>query len=71
MIDEVTYYNRALSPTEIQDIYVAGSAGKCVPRPSLGLQFSAGQPILTITGTIGTVYSIQYASDLSPTNHLG
>src|SRR5262252_8671084 len=37
--------------------------------PRLGLQFSAGQPTLTITGTVGTVYSIQYASDLSPTDH--
>jgi hypothetical protein len=37
--------------------------------PRLGLQFYSGQPSLTITGTAGTVYSIQYASDLSPTNH--
>lgn len=38
-------------------------------RPSLGLQLSGGHPTLTITGTAGTIYSIQYASDLSPTNH--
>jgi len=38
------------------------------PRPSLGLQFSGGQPTLTLTGTVGTVYSIQYATGLSPTN---
>ena len=38
------------------------------PRPSLGLQFSAGQPTLSLTGAAGTVYSIQYATDLSPTN---
>src|SRR5215472_7411162 len=37
--------------------------------PSLGLQFSAGQPALSLTGTVGTVYSIQYATDLSPTTH--
>jgi hypothetical protein len=36
--------------------------------PSLGLQLSAGQPTLSLTGTVGTVYSIQYASGLSPTN---
>jgi formylglycine-generating enzyme required for sulfatase activity len=35
--------------------------------PSLGLQFSAGQPTLSLTGTVGTVYSIQYAPDLSST----
>jgi hypothetical protein len=29
MIDEVSIYNRALSATEIQTIYNAGSAGKC------------------------------------------
>src|SRR2546426_9664518 len=36
--------------------------------PSLGLRFSAGQPTLSLTGVVGTVYSIQYATDLSPTN---
>jgi formylglycine-generating enzyme required for sulfatase activity len=35
--------------------------------PSLGLQFSAGQPTLSLTGTVGTVYSIQYATGVSPT----
>src|SRR3974377_101832 len=38
------------------------------PRPSLGLQFSGGQPTLSLSGTGGTVYSIQYATGLSPTN---
>ncbi len=38
------------------------------PRPSLGLGFSAGQPTVSLTGAVGTVYSIQYATDLSPTN---
>ena len=38
------------------------------PRPSLGLQFSSGQPTLSLTGAVGTVYSIQYATGLSPTN---
>ena len=37
-------------------------------RPSLGLGFSAGQPTVTLTGAVGTVYSIQYATNLSPTN---
>ncbi|MCX6926489.1 MAG: immunoglobulin domain-containing protein, partial [Verrucomicrobia bacterium] len=30
LIDEVSFYNRALTPTEMQAIYNAGSAGKCV-----------------------------------------
>ena len=38
------------------------------PRPSLGLHFSAGQPALSLTGVVGTVYSIQYATNLSRTN---
>ena len=37
-------------------------------RPSLGLRFSAGQPTLILTGEVGTVYSIQYATGLSSTN---
>src|SRR2546426_1803838 len=36
--------------------------------PSLGLRFSAGQPTLSLTGEVGTVYSIQYATGLSSTN---
>ncbi|MBI3852490.1 MAG: formylglycine-generating enzyme family protein [Verrucomicrobia bacterium] len=39
------------------------------PQPSLGLRFSSGQPTLSLTGTLGTVYSIQYATNLSPTSH--
>ncbi len=38
------------------------------PRPTLGLQFSAGRPTLSLSGQAGTVYSIQYATGLSPTN---
>src|SRR5437773_10238511 len=38
------------------------------PRPSLGLGFSAGQPTLSLSGEVGSVYSIQYATDLSSTN---
>ncbi|HWW03553.1 MAG TPA: formylglycine-generating enzyme family protein [Candidatus Acidoferrum sp.] len=37
-------------------------------RSTLGLGFSAGQPTLSLTGEVGTVYSIQYATGLSPTN---
>ncbi len=31
LVDEVTIYNRALSAQEIEGIYQAGSAGKCLP----------------------------------------
>jgi len=49
-------------------VWVAAPSAFAQTRPRLGLQFSAGQPTLTLTGTDGTVYSIQYAIDLSPTN---
>src|SRR6266700_5609065 len=38
------------------------------PRPGLALRISAGQPTLSLTGEVGTVYSIQYATGLSSTN---
>lgn len=37
-------------------------------RPGLGLQFSGGPSTLSITGDTGTVYSIQYATNLSSTS---
>jgi hypothetical protein len=33
MLDEISVYNRALSQSEIQSIYAADGAGKCVPPP--------------------------------------
>ena len=38
------------------------------PGPGLGLQVSSSGPTLSLTGTVGTVYSIQYTAGLSPTN---
>ncbi|HWD20921.1 MAG TPA: LamG-like jellyroll fold domain-containing protein, partial [Verrucomicrobiae bacterium] len=35
LIDEVSYYNAALSPADVQAIYQAGSAGKCAPASVL------------------------------------
>jgi hypothetical protein len=34
LVDEVSYYNRALSPAEVQSLYSAASVGKC-PLPPL------------------------------------
>ena len=48
--------------------WVVAPRGSAQPRPSLGLQFSAGHPTLSLTGEVGTVYSIQYATGLSPAN---
>jgi alpha-tubulin suppressor-like RCC1 family protein len=50
-IDELALYNRALTAAEVQAIYNAGSAGKCVPT-SVG---STGVPaIFNFSPTVGT-----------------
>ena len=36
LLDEPTIYHRALSATEIADIFAAGPAGKCAPPPVCG-----------------------------------
>ena len=52
-IDEVSLYNRALSPSEIQAIYNSGSAGKC---------FNPTPPTITSQPTNETVYVGQIAT---------
>jgi len=52
-IDELSVYNRALSSSEIQGIYLAGSAGKC---------FTPVAPIITSQPTNQTVFVGQTAS---------
>ena len=49
-------------------LFIAVNPASGQTPPSLGLQFSAGQPTLNLTGAVGTVYSIQYATGVSPTN---
>jgi PKD repeat protein len=59
LIDEVSIYDRALSPSEIQAIYNAGSAGKCPPGEIGGvLQATSNQ----ISVTEGTSFSGTVAS---------
>jgi PKD repeat protein len=49
-IDEPSIYNRALASTEIQAMYTAGSAGKCVPPPVQPPVPSTGGPYLDAEG---------------------
>src|SRR6266704_2150705 len=49
-------------------VWAVAPRGSAQSRPSLGLRFSAGHPTLSLTGEVGTVYSIQYATGLSSTN---
>lgn len=72
LIENVRIYNRALSATEIQAIYMAGSNGMCAPTP---LMF-AGAPnfnktngvILNTSLRSGQSYHIQANTDLATTN---
>ncbi len=38
LLDEVSFYNRALSASEVQEIFTAGSAGKCPLPPTITSQ---------------------------------
>ena len=50
LIDEISLYNRALSGTEIQQIYDAGSAGKCGLPPVIPELLTYYLRFLRITG---------------------
>src|SRR6266581_29378 len=49
-------------------VWAVAPRGSAQSRPSLGLRISGGQPTLNLTGEVGIVYSIQYATGLSSTN---
>jgi hypothetical protein len=64
LIDEASVYNRALSPIEIQAIFIAGSAGKCpqvqVPvitsQPQSLILNQGAQAAFSVTATGATSY---------------
>ena len=62
LIDEVSIYNRALTPAEIQSIYNAGSAGKCT---SASPAVPAISNFMPASGTNGTVVTIS-GTNFSP-----
>jgi hypothetical protein len=54
LVDEISIYNRALSSSEIQNIFVAGSSGKCFTAPVI-----ISQPASQMAGMGGTaVFSV-------------
>jgi hypothetical protein len=75
LMDEVSVYSRALSQTEIQNIYNAGSLGKCHPSqfPSQLRELPSGTMLapqavpggfeVSFKGVPGAVYEIQRATD--------
>jgi hypothetical protein len=77
LIDEASYYSRALSNAEIQSIYNAGGAGKC-PRarhvPPLRLPVSLnpdGTKRVQFVGNISQSYRIEASADLVKWRPLG
>ena len=50
LIDEVSIYNRALSPAEVLAIHDAGAAGKCTPPPIV-----LGEPQSAVTAAGGSL----------------
>jgi hypothetical protein len=69
-LDEIGFYDRALSSNEIAAIYAAGHAGKCKMPTAVSIGLSPGAqppqvfPALTIGGLAGQAYGIQAASSL-------
>jgi hypothetical protein len=63
LLDEVSIYNRALSPSEISGIYLAGAAGKC------GGPVITSQPqSLTVVAGTNAVFSVSASGNL-PINY--
>lgn len=70
-LDEVAFYNRALSSNEIYAIYAAGHGGKCKTPTAIAIGLTDGasqQSQLTIGGLPGQNYGIQTTSSLGATN---
>jgi hypothetical protein len=51
LIDEVSLYNRALTASEIQAIYAAGSGGKCYGPTPPGIILQPTNQVVTVGGT--------------------
>lgn len=63
LVDEAQIYNRALTATEVQGIYSAGSAGVCATAPVLSVIPSS----LTFTATLGSPNSAAQAISVANT----
>ena len=66
LVDEIAVYNRVLSAAEIQAIYNAGSAGKCV-TPVYITSMNIVEQNLSVTWLAqpGLIYQLQYTTDLN------
>ena len=71
-LDEILLFNRALSSTEIQTIYAAGSAGLVrVPQFTGGAPLSNNQFSLSLRGQTGKTFSIYRSLDLTAWTRIG
>ena len=52
LIDEVSIYNRALTASEIQAIYLAGSSGKCIPQVAPSFLSQPTNQMVTVGSTV-------------------
>jgi hypothetical protein len=69
LADEISLYGRALSQSEVQAIYNAGAAGKCLP---LLLPLILSQPTnLTVTAGSTARFSVEARSDWPLSYHEG
>ena len=61
-LDEPSVYNRELSPSEVQSIFLAGAAGKCSSRPWYGMAPPSGAL------AVGTVTNVNVFLTTAATN---
>jgi hypothetical protein len=66
MIDEISYYDRALYSNEVAALFNAGAAGKCLPSVHItSIQPFASTLSFTWNALFGSGYQVQYEADLS------
>jgi hypothetical protein len=66
LIDETTYYSQALSATDVQSLYNAGSAGKCWPDPAI---LEQPQPVAQSASPGGTATFTVVATGTAPLSY--
>ncbi len=67
LLDEVSFYNRALSPSEVSGLYSAGLAGKTLSSPSIIVNgaLQNGAIVLSFGATPGKSYNVEYRDSFS------
>ncbi len=59
LIDEVEIFNRALSQSEIQALYNAGSDGKCTEQTAIPAYTGWGMIVFVVLSFIGATYYLR------------